>query len=120
MGLFSRFFVFKEHLTKFSQTEKLSVFSLFLVILFDVFLFNMVGSGIENSSDSLAHPDAYLGYQCESLIKNAEKISSIEDKRYFLGQIKNATSNYEVSDDYPQNSYGKGCGEVENGIQKLA
>ena len=123
------FSLFRDRLTKISEKESLSWFSLFLVILFDIFLFSLVASGLSDATKNIASPGAYLGYSCMSLldtdaIKNEDerKLAVVQKiDNYYDYSYGKSSYDYTASSGYSYDAsgYGVGCEEIRKAISDI-
>lgn len=59
---------FGSRLRNIGKNEPLTKFSLFLIILLDIFIFSMILAGIEENTQTLSRPEEYASYECTNII----------------------------------------------------
>lgn len=116
MKIATLFTSFRNRLTKISEKEPLSRFSLLLVILFDIFLFSLIASGLSDVTKNITTPSEYAGYSCLSLLDTDKIVDDQTRKLTIIRAIDNyhsykynESSSYttEYSYRYYEGNYGK-------------
>ena len=90
----------RNRLTKISEKEPLSWFSLFLIILFDIFLFSVIATGLSDVTKNVTAPSEYAGYSCLNLL-DTDLIANDQDRK---ASVIRALGNY-YSYNYDRSSY---------------
>lgn len=70
MNFQERILGFGNRLRNIGNNEPLTKFSLFLIILLDIFIFSMILAGIEENTKTLSRPDEYASYECTNIISD--------------------------------------------------
>ncbi len=111
----------KDRLTRMSANEPLSWFSLFLILLFDVFLFSIIADWLWNVTREIPTPESYAGYSCTSLLETQNEVTETERNHSFLQRLYDAYSYNENYSYYRKDSYlyGNGCATIETLVKKI-